>query len=79
MQTLRLSGPATPFVMVPPVKLGASKQIGTRAKLAALVQYMVAPRISPPLPSGGVAAGPSALDPLGVDKTLTSGGGTSVG
>ena len=79
MQTLRLSGPATPLVKVPPIKSAASKQIGTRPKLAALVQCIVAPRMTPPLPSGGVAAGRSPLDPLGVDKTLASGRGTSVG
>ena len=73
VQTLRLSRPATPLVEVPPIKSAASKQIGTRPKLAALVQCIVAPRMTPPLPSGGVAAGRSPLDPLAVDKTRASG------
>ena len=68
MQPLRLSGPATAPVKVP-IKSAASKQIGTRPKLAALVQCIVVPRMTPPLPSGGV----------GVDKTLASEWETSVG
>ena len=56
MQSLRLSGPATPPVEVSPIKKASSKQIGTRPKSAASAQYMVAPRMTPPLLFGGVEA-----------------------